>query len=175
MQSWVWLCQLLTQHLLSSRRAPLDLFLSGHQASSWQAGNPAACQERCLKGASRKEVHSALQWCWAAGGGLWRSGARLAPRCRSKLETGLENYRLKYIDTGSATPIYHVLGYGFIFSYAVAWPQVRSSSCLFVRGWWNLLHLAATGIRSSSRAYRYHQIFLKDLFFMLADSSFTHV
>lgn len=109
--------------------APLDPLLSGHRASSREASDLAALQERCLEGTVRNPTAS----CSDAGSDFWRSGAPLAPRCRSKLEAGLDRYRLKYIDTGSATPIYHVLGYGFIFAYAVAWPQVRPS-CLIARG-----------------------------------------
>lgn len=45
--------------------------------------------------------------------------------CRAKLDNGLENYRQKYIVTGSATPVYQFLGYGFLFAYAAAWPQVQ--------------------------------------------------
>jgi hypothetical protein len=39
-------------------------------------------------------------------------------------------YKRKYIDTGSPRPLFDVLVYGFFFSYAVAWPQVRPAAHL---------------------------------------------
>eukprot|EP00243_Klebsormidium_subtile_P005238 TRINITY_DN2073_c0_g2_i1.p1 TRINITY_DN2073_c0_g2~~TRINITY_DN2073_c0_g2_i1.p1 ORF type:complete len:102 (-),score=14.86 TRINITY_DN2073_c0_g2_i1:273-578(-) len=43
-----------------------------------------------------------------------------------KIKTGfqkwVENYRLKYIETDSIKPLNDVLIYGFIISYALAWP-----------------------------------------------------
>ena len=36
----------------------------------------------------------------------------------------LQNYKTKYIDTGSPKPLTDVLIYGFFLSYAISWPNV---------------------------------------------------
>ena len=33
----------------------------------------------------------------------------------------VQAYRVKYIETSSPMPLYHVMGYGFIASYALSW------------------------------------------------------
>lgn len=35
----------------------------------------------------------------------------------------MNQYKKDYIDTGSPVPLYHVLVFGFIGAYALAWPQ----------------------------------------------------
>ncbi|XP_065850822.1 uncharacterized protein [Euphorbia lathyris] len=44
---------------------------------------------------------------------------------KKSVERGLENYRAKYIETDSITPLYHVCFGGMIFSYLVALPEER--------------------------------------------------
>lgn len=39
----------------------------------------------------------------------------------------MDEYKKKYIDTGSLKPLTDVMIGLFFFSYAVAWPQVRSN------------------------------------------------
>lgn len=51
--------------------APLDPLLSGHRASSREASDLAALQERCLEGTVRNPTAS----CSDAGSDFWRSGA----------------------------------------------------------------------------------------------------
>ena len=41
----------------------------------------------------------------------------------SRLVNWFHGYKAKYIDTGSPKPLFDVLGYGFVFAYALAWPQ----------------------------------------------------
>jgi len=42
---------------------------------------------------------------------------------RHKAESGMNQYKRDYIDTGSPKPLYDVLIYGFIGAYILAWPQ----------------------------------------------------
>ncbi|CAL0304762.1 unnamed protein product [Lupinus luteus] len=44
---------------------------------------------------------------------------------KKSVEKGLENYRVKYIETNSADPVYHICFGGLIFSYLVALPEER--------------------------------------------------
>ncbi|WCJ42272.1 hypothetical protein M5689_023091 [Euphorbia peplus] len=44
---------------------------------------------------------------------------------KKSVEKGLDNYRIKYIETDSITPLYHVCFGGMIFSYLVALPEER--------------------------------------------------
>ena len=41
----------------------------------------------------------------------------------SRLVGWCHNYKAKHNDSGSPKPLFDVLGYGFVFAYALAWPQ----------------------------------------------------
>merc|ERR1712146_411476 len=59
-------------------------------------------------------------------------------------KSAMDAYRVKYIETSSPMPLYHVMGYGFIASYALSWP-------------WEYAHmqheaeLAKKGVRTEKR------------------------
>mmetsp|Transcript_3657 Transcript_3657/g.10508 ORF Transcript_3657/g.10508 Transcript_3657/m.10508 type:complete len:96 (-) Transcript_3657:68-355(-) len=41
----------------------------------------------------------------------------------SRLVQWFHGYKAQHIDSGSPKPLFDVLGYGFVFAYALAWPQ----------------------------------------------------
>jgi hypothetical protein len=41
----------------------------------------------------------------------------------ARVATWFDGYKTEYIDGGSPKPLFDVLGYGFVFAYALAWPQ----------------------------------------------------
>jgi hypothetical protein len=53
----------------------------------------------------------------------------------------LDEYKTKYIDTGSAKPLTDVMIGLFFFSYAVAWPQVSPGRSARDRNTWLTLLL----------------------------------
>jgi hypothetical protein len=47
----------------------------------------------------------------------------------NRLVNWFHGYKAKYIDSGSPKPLFDVLGYGFVFAYALAWPQEYAHYC----------------------------------------------
>ncbi len=45
---------------------------------------------------------------------------------RARMSSFLKDYTAKYIDTGSARPLFDVMGILFVTSYVIAYPHVRS-------------------------------------------------
>ena len=74
---------------------------------------------KALEGAKNLKLNEALPYAQK-----YASEHLTASKLRGGFSKWWERYSTEHIDTGSITPFYHLIGYGFALSYIVALPAV---------------------------------------------------